>query len=152
MDGRASTYNRATIGDSKRCAKCTNVLPLSAFHRAKICTQRARDLQGYCKSCVVTVNRLRRANLRKEVILAYGSRCVCCGETHDEFLTIDHINGGGNAHRKTLANMSSATFYQWLKANNFPKDGFRCLCANCNFARGYKGYCPHERERQQAAS
>ena len=25
-------------------------------------------------------------------------RCACCGESHIEFLVIDHINGGGNTY------------------------------------------------------
>lgn len=141
--------HKATFADAKRCSRCENILPFSAFHHARTPKNRARDVQGYCKICVIRVNRLRRATLRIEVIRAYGSQCVCCGERRDEFLTIDHVNGGGNKHRKQLANMSSSTFYQWLKANKFPQNEFRCLCANCNFSRGYKGYCPHERERQQ---
>jgi hypothetical protein len=26
-------------------------------------------------------------------------KCVCCGETERDFLTLDHINGGGGQHR-----------------------------------------------------
>ena len=141
--------HRATLAEGKRCAKCGAILPLTEFHVARRNKQhQSRDRQGYCKSCVLVDLKERRRKLRNDVISAYGSRCVCCGESREEFLTIDHINGGGNAHRKSLVNMSSTTFYQWLKSNEFPKQGFRCLCANCNFARGYRGYCPHERERE----
>lgn len=28
--------------------------------------------------------------------------CACCGEKNIEFLTIDHIDGGGHTHRKLL--------------------------------------------------
>ena len=31
--------------------------------------------------------------VRREAIEAYGARCVCCGETEREFLTIDHSKG-----------------------------------------------------------
>jgi hypothetical protein len=64
---------------------------------------------------------------------------VCCGESHYEFLTIDHVNGDGADHRRETNNED---IYRWLERNNFPP-GFRVLCMNCNFALGYHGYCPH---------
>lgn len=69
------------------------------------------------------------------------NRCACCGESHAEFLAIDHINGGGHQHRKTIGN-----FFRWLIRNGFP-DGFRVLCHNCNMALAFNGYCPHQRIR-----
>ncbi len=71
----------------------------------------------------------------------YGTLCSCCGENRLEFLCIDHINGGGNQHRKEIKNK----FYPWLLRNNFPA-GFRTLCHNCNLSLGFYGYCPHELE------
>jgi hypothetical protein len=75
------------------------------------------------------------------VLEVYGLSCQCCGDEHFEFLTIDHIEGGGAAHRRKVHN-----FYSWVIRNNFPP-GFRTLCMNCNFADGKYGYCPHELER-----
>jgi hypothetical protein len=69
-----------------------------------------------------------------------GPQCACCGEGEYEFLTIDHINGDGAAHRRQMG--SRRDIYRWLKQNNYPP-GFRVLCMNCNFALGYHGYCPH---------
>lgn len=85
----------------------------------------------------------RQQQLSREIIAAYGNACACCGEMRFEFLTIDHINGGGRAHVAQIKN-----FYSWLKRNSFPQEEFRCLCMNCNFSRGRYGYCPHERERK----
>lgn len=65
--------------------------------------------------------------------------CACCGETIYQFLAIDHMNGGGNKHRKSLKSMD---IYRWLVKNNFPL-GFQVLCHNCNLAKGYYGICPH---------
>jgi predicted restriction endonuclease len=89
--------------------------------------------------------RKRRRLLRSEVLLAYGHRCACCGETRAEFLAVDHINGGGAQHRKDLL-AQGQEFYRWLKANSFPKEDFRLLCHNCNVSRGMYGQCPHEVE------
>lgn len=83
--------------------------------------------------------------LRKEVLGYYSNNifeCACCGESHIEFLGIDHVNGGGFKHRK---NIKRNNIYFWLKSNNFPS-GFRVLCYNCNLSLGFYGYCPHDKE------
>lgn len=67
--------------------------------------------------------------------------CDVLGERDDRLLTIDHINGGGNKHRKDVS--AGANFYRWLIKNNFPTE-FRTLCYTCNCARGHYGHCPHE--------
>jgi hypothetical protein len=87
-----------------------------------------------------------RRNKKITVIEHYGNKCACCGETNIVFLCIDHVNGGGNKHRKTLGDWGvGANFYRWLINNNFP-DGFRVLCHNCNFAYGEFGKCPHQKQ------
>ena len=92
--------------------------------------------------------RLHRIAQRKKCFEYYGDKCDCCGESHYEFLVFDHINGGGNKHRKEINGMDMA---KWLIENNFPK-GFRVLCQNCNSALGHYGYCPHQRERDSKAA
>ena len=91
----------------------------------------------------------RRRGLKIKVINHYSNgsmECSCCGENIIEFLTIDHINGGGRKHLKQLG---PGNFYTWLIKNNYP-EGFRVLCLNCNFANGQLGYCPHqERENSE---
>ena len=80
-----------------------------------------------------------RASLKQEVFSAYGKSCVCCGENNMPFLTIDHINGEGGKHRKSV----NGRIYYWLKKNNFPP-GFQTLCYNCNCGRRINGgVCPH---------
>jgi hypothetical protein len=68
--------------------------------------------------------------LKREMIDAYGGKCAICGENHFEFMTIDHINGGGTQHRKQIGTMN-----QWLKKQGWPKDEFRLLCFNCNCSK-----------------
>lgn len=88
--------------------------------------------------------RLRQAKraLKMELIQAYGDRCACCGESALEFLTIDHIEGGGSRHREELRKAGSG-LYSFLKNSGFPA-GYQTLCMNCNFSRGKYGTCPHE--------
>jgi hypothetical protein len=84
----------------------------------------------------------RTRAIRLEVLTHYGKFCHCCGEEDWEFLTIDHIEGGGTSHREEL-NIHGTKFYYWLKKHNFPS-GYRTLCFNCNCAMGTLGYCPHQ--------
>jgi hypothetical protein len=89
-----------------------------------------------------------RLKLRCEVLCAYGGICACCGETNPYFLQIDHINGGGRKHRRTLGS-GGVWMYQWLKNQGYPQCGYRLLCANCNSAFGFWGFCPHEGKGKQ---
>jgi hypothetical protein len=89
--------------------------------------------------------------LRYETFEHYGgAKCACCGETTYEFLCIDHINGGGNAHRRTIVT-AGKNIYLYLKRNNYPP-GYQVLCYNCNNAKGFYGKCPHQGEREQNGS
>jgi hypothetical protein len=72
----------------------------------------------------------------------YNYYCSCCGENEINFLTIDHINGGGTQHRKKIG-ISSYEFYKWIVKNNYPKE-FQVLCYNCNCAKGKNSHCPHK--------
>ena len=84
----------------------------------------------------------KRDALRPQTFQAYGGAiCACCGEQHQEFLSIDHIHGGGRAHRASI-NKTGILFYAWLKRHGFPP-GYRVLCMNCNFSLGAFGFCPH---------
>lgn len=86
-----------------------------------------------------------RQSLRVEIIREYGGQCVCpgCPETLQEFLTIDHIDGNGAAHRR-IDGKTGWQFYKWLKDNEYPKDNFQLLCMNCNWAKHAYGICPHQ--------
>ena len=87
-----------------------------------------------------------RLKLRFAVIKAYGGKCMCCGETHYQFLQIDHMHGNGNTHRRKVFGSVKAgigfRFYRWLRRQHWPK-GYQLLCANCHAAKSYFGGCPH---------
>ena len=83
--------------------------------------------------------------LWQEVLAAYGPVCACCGETEVGFLTMDHINGGGRAHRRQIGNTPVA-LHRWLRNHGFPKDNFQILCYNCNGSKARIGHCPHADE------
>lgn len=101
------------------------------------CSKPALSNQSLCKDCNDAI-KIRYTDNRKKVLEAYGNKCQCCGITDKNCLQIDHIKGGGCAHRKSL----SINFNKWLIKNNFP-EGYQILCANCNSAKGRFGICPH---------
>lgn len=68
--------------------------------------------------------------------------CVCCNESHIEFLALDHIHGGGTKERKTSG---TNMLYRRLRREGFPQGNYRTLCFNCNWSYGIHGYCPHKR-------
>ncbi|MDP2754423.1 MAG: hypothetical protein Q8P40_08545 [Nitrospirota bacterium] len=87
-----------------------------------------------------------KQKVKIEVLSRYSNgtpRCSCCGESHEEFLSIDHINGDGAKHRRIIGR-GGVKLYRWLKKNEFP-EGYRVLCMNCNWAIGIHGYCPHNK-------
>jgi len=104
--------------------------------------------KGLINNNLTSEKQIRQRNLRvkvkKEVIAYYSNnenKCICCGENNIDFLCIDHINGGGNKHRKKEKSYG----YSWFINNNFPS-GYRVLCHNCNSSLGFYHYCPHHPE------
>lgn len=125
------------------CRKCKKDLGLGEFPGDK---SRPSGVYPHCKVC----NRARvkgyRDRIKKLVLNHYSDsklECSCCGENIYEFLVLDHVNGGGNKHRKEL-NGGPEAVYRWVVKNNYPI-GFRVLCASCNHAIGIYGACPHAR-------
>ena len=125
-----------TAAQMKRCVHCNITKPLSDFHKNRI---RKDGHAIQCKEC----RREYQRNFRRVVIAHYSNGtncCACCGEDTYEFLSVDHIMGGGAKHRKKVgSNMA-----KWLVRSGLP-EGYRILCHNCNIALGFFGYCPHQK-------
>lgn len=79
--------------------------------------------------------------IRLDAIKAYGGKCACCPVDDPAILVIDHVNGGGVAHRRELKRAGSK-FCLWLRQHGYPS-GYRVLCHNCNNALAAYGRCPH---------
>jgi hypothetical protein len=86
-------------------------------------------------------NTERYRELRNTVILGYGGKCVCCGDSRFRYLQFDHVDGGGVSHRREVGN----TWYlmKWIVANHFPGT-IQLLCANCHHAKSWGGGCTIE--------
>ena len=116
------------------------------YRHQEDCKQQLRDYYKNHREEILKHHQKTHDELRMKCLIHYGGdppKCACCGEDHLLFLTIDHIFGGGNHHKKEIG--GSGRLYNWLVQNNFP-EGFQVLCYNCNCAkyRGHSsnGFCP----------
>ena len=102
---------------------------------AKMRYQRERD-------GIIAAQKVYRQAQKDAVLDHYGRFCACCGEDEPVFLSLDHINGDGAAHRRETRKRSGASMYSLLIREGFPA-GFQVLCFNCNFAKRTGEACPH---------
>jgi hypothetical protein len=70
----------------------------------------------------------------KVLVIGYYSngtnQCARCGYKDMRALQIDHVNGGGEEHRRVI----KQDFYVWLIKNSYP-EGYQVLCANCQILK-----------------
>jgi len=139
LSQRQGKYRRRLLSEGK-CVRC----------------RVENDRQGwYCTSCCSLIV-LEHQKLKEEVFSHYGGKCACCGESVLVFLCIDHIDGKGAEHRRSIYpqrpwggrsnGASGVKMYGWLKAHGYP-EGFQILCFNCNSAKHILGVCPHQSEK-----
>jgi len=96
-------------------------------------------------------SKLKFIELKRLVLLKYSEDrlvCKCCGESIYEFLTIDHVKGGGNQERKKR---SAINFLKYLLQQPLDLTKYQVLCYNCNcFNKNKKEIiCPHKRKELQ---
>lgn len=80
----------------------------------------------------------RRLRIKLEVFHAYcGEEIACfCGCADLRCLTIDHIDGGGKSHCRSLGGCGSTIYSEILKLGC--PDDFQVLCMNCNWLKRYE--------------
>lgn len=127
--------------DDNKCCVCGNNDPIDGGKRCQICIDKRNE--WYQGSTTQTKDKVRRDENRAIVLTHYGGKCVECNESKPTCLAIDHIEGGGNTHRKKIGKYGSG-FFKWLIDNDFP-EGFQILCHNCNMDKYLNaGICPHK--------
>lgn len=127
--------NYKSSSDNMRCKKCNISLTRDVINKRN---------WYICDGCYIeyksAYQRSKNRTIRLEIIKHYGSRCCCCNEKRTHFLSIDHIYGNGSIHRKSFKNLRY--YYRWILKNK--PNWLRLLCYNCNMAKGFFGYCPHD--------
>ncbi len=120
--------------------RADNVVQLSVYHKDKHernKTNRNENSKRYYRK------------LQKIVFDHYGSKCACCGEDEQIFLSIDHKNNDGAEHRKKIG--IGHILFRWIIDHDFP-DTLQLLCCNCNLGKHRNGgVCPHESARLAAS-
>ena len=152
----ALCHHRPIAAGSKHCKECREAAERKLEHRRQsgLCVTCGEKVESGFKRCKKHLEHFGqkskqwRLELRKTIIDHYSggtNKCACCEEPELDFLTIDHIGGGGSKHVRDISKgKASDKFYRWLLTNNFP-DGFQVLCWNCNCGRAkHKGVCPHK--------
>jgi hypothetical protein len=122
------------------CKQCRNRKRRTNYQENKLnglcgtCGKQKPPNQSVCNKCKDRMSDWR-IELKKKVLSHYGEYCQNCGESHTEFLCIDHINADGNSHRKKFKyGGRGREIYSWLRAKNYP-NGFQVLCMNCNMVK-----------------
>lgn len=126
-----STYTRKKDGvatlNSSLCKECR--LEIQQKYR----DSHKQQLQEY--------RRRRGREIKLEVLGHYSKNgdepvCTRCGFSDIRALSIDHVLGGGSAHRQDYK-ATGNHFYNWLKKENYPS-GYQVLCMNCQFIKRHE--------------
>lgn len=131
----------------RECARCGQVKDEEKFPKSF-----GGGYRNFCRACYA---RKERARLKLRMFDALGQRCNCCGETHPDFLSLDHINGDGATYRASKKERilgrkgadkrwNEQQLYRLAVREGWPKDKYQVLCMNCNFAKGHHVECPHK--------
>ena len=122
-------------GITVSCLSCRDeyTVKYSAAHREELNARARRYTMLNRKKHRISV-RSCRAKLRQKCVTLLGAYCAFCGNSDYRVLEIDHINGGGNRHRKNGAMGRYEAYKDVLK---HPKK-YRVLCANCHRIRHFK--------------
>jgi hypothetical protein len=97
-----------------------------------------------------TLLKYQRLQLKIQAFEKYGGcKCSCagCEETDPEFLSLDHVNSDGRAHRREVSpgrkDWGGHHLFRLLRRQGWSA-GFQVMCMNCNFGRHRNnGICPH---------
>lgn len=73
---------------------------------------------------------------RLAILAILGSKCVRCGFDDPRALQVDHVNGGGSQHRKSLSHSWGSKF--WEAELSERRAAYQLLCANCNWIKRYE--------------
>ena len=135
---------------TKVCCRCKQGKSIDEFYKhwdklqscCKPCSKlNAAAYQETHKERCRQTARIRHAQIKREALQHYSGgvpQCAICNEDDTDVLCIDHINGGGKAHRQELRTSGGTTIFYWLRRENYPQ-GYQVLCANCNMKKEATG-------------
>jgi hypothetical protein len=127
--------------EKSTCRKCGVEKDLNKFR-----ARRSGEKVYVDKICMACKGTAWRAQMTLKLLEEFGGKCNCCGEEHPQFLTLEHIQGGGSYSYGRVNGRCRKNRQQVLREAE--KDGwdrtkYELLCIGCNWAKGQFGQCPH---------
>jgi hypothetical protein len=103
-----------------------------ARHRAR-CRQISHAYKLKNRVLIAKRDSARRYRLKIDVMSHYSNeiKCCKCGIADIRVLCLDHINGHGQDHLRSIKVSAGMPFYKWVRDNGYPH-GYQILCLNCN--------------------
>ena len=150
--------NPVAMGQTSRCLECIEKNKQDARERRErhaangLCVRGDGNpiQEGYrlCTPCIAAQGLKQKQeyiDLKHQIVIGYGGQCLCCGETIEMFLTLDHKFNDGARERKP-SNYNILQLYRRIIREQFPPQ-YQLMCWNCNCGR-YRngGICPHKKE------
>jgi len=126
------------------CRQCQEDLPTEKFSKWRRVCKRCRHKNQWPRHYAKNKDQIlekgkKRTKANKLQVIDYYSngtmKCNRCNMNDIRVLTLDHINGGGNAHRKQVGNSTYFRLIQQYKKTNQWEDGYQVLCMNCQFIK-----------------
>ena len=123
-----SRRRKAIRADNKICMACGSPLGEGANKK-------------HCQSCIdktVQASRLRRQRNKIEIINYLGGCCIVCGEDDIRVLTVDHTNGDGAEHRRSLLSRRKGSVQTYAAVSKLIREKkpigweLQILCFNCH--------------------
>lgn len=138
LEQEIGKFHKIKNGRSYTCSKCWYAKRKKNWKvgACRRCHQPISTELKHCAACLEW-QRVRRANVREKVFAHYGQKCVYCMVNELMFLTIDHINGGGNVDHRS-GNLSIELERSYRETGVWP-EGFQVLCWSCNAAKHIHG-------------
>lgn len=132
--GAVTRANRKAQGLCQQCGKNP-----TDGHSCDSCKLETRERLSVLRNRPEWQQRYRQQRMAQklQVFSRYGGKCVCCGLSDPTYLSIDHVNGGGNIERKTTG------WWKFMRklVEEPVSSEYQLLCANCHHAKSYNGGC-----------
>jgi len=126
------------VNGKKKCSKCKQWKLINCFGKY---SRNVHGLYSHCIECTKAYSFKETRRVKLICMIGYGGKCICCGESIIEMLTIEHIRHKGYY----LVEGTGTAMMKELIRRDFPK-GHTILCSGCNSFTKNGRPCIHSKE------